>query len=345
MCFTLAGGINMDTLKQDNSANIFHLSYPESGSLSVRTSLHFLKSVVDALPDNIVVIDGAGTIQFANRGWEQFGDNNGADNVYTWTEYNYIRVCEAAAAAGDAFGQKALKGIRLVISGKKNSFCIEYPCHGKRKKRWFSMTIKPFKINDVEFFLISHQDITKRKLIEEKILDLSRIDSLTNIANRRSFDEFLEFQWKHCKRYEQPISIALIDIDHFKMLNDHYGHQSGDDCLKQIGKALSKVTQRPDDLCARYGGEEFAIIFGETTAEQSLTVITKLLKDIKKLKIPNKESPVFPYVTVSVGISNMVPTNTLQPRDLIYESDQQLYKAKANGKNQISVKSDTTNKH
>ena len=335
----------MDTLKQYDSTDITHYSCNESGSLSLQTSLHFLKSLVDALPDNIVVINSAGTIQFTNKGWEQFGNSNGAERHYSWAEYNYLKVCEAAAAAGDDFGQKAVRGIKQVVDGKRNSFSLEYPCHSKRKKRWFLMTIKPLKIDETTFFLISHQEITKRKLVEERILELSRIDPLTKIANRRSFDEFLEFQWKHCKRNKLPITIAMIDIDHFKMLNDTYGHQLGDDCLKQIGEALHKVTHRPDDLCARYGGEEFAIIFGETTAEQSLTVITHLLEDIKKLKIPNKQSPVSAYVTVSAGISSIVPNNTVQPKDLIYESDQQLYAAKANGRNQLSVKADFKNKH
>jgi diguanylate cyclase (GGDEF)-like protein/PAS domain S-box-containing protein len=303
-------------------------------------SYNFLRLVIDTIAEHIVVIDDEGTILFVNKAWEAFGHRNSCLIDEPWNTVNYIKVCDQAAAMGDDFGTKAARGIRSVINGEKDNFYFEYPCHSPDDKRWFMMRVTPFMIEDNNYCVISHQNITERKLAEEKVLNLSRIDSLTDIPNRRCFDNFLNTEWKRCNRQGLPISLALIDLDHFKLINDTYGHQAGDRCLKLVGDVLKEFSKRPSDICARYGGEEFVIVYGNTDLEEAKVLVEKALNKIRLLNIPNENSPTLPTLTVSVGLATMRPREHNNQSDLIKESDKSLYSAKNNGRNQIHFSSD-----
>lgn len=298
-------------------------------------SYEFLKLVTDSINEHIVVIDRVGNIQFFNKAWAAFGWENSASNQTQWQEINYLKVCDDSAAMGDEFGAKAAQGIREVIRQERNAFYLEYPCHGPDEKRWFMMRVTPCNWQGNPYFIISHQNITERKLAEEATLKLSRIDGLTNIANRRYFDEFLDMEWRHCARLKLPISLAIMDLDHFKLLNDYYGHLAGDDCLKKIGEVLNQFCNRPGDICARYGGEEFALVFGNTMVDESLALVNKLVDAIEDLKIPNVNSPIKPTVTVSVGLAMMYPNPGCTAQDLIRVADRLLYQAKEGGRNRV----------
>jgi len=297
----------------------------------------FLKLVLDTIPEHIVVIDNEGNILFVNRSWSSFGKNNECLIEGDWKDLNYLDVCDKPAESGDDFGLNAASGIRKVINNEVAEFYFEYPCHSPDEKRWFMMRVVPFSIADKSCLVISHQNITERKLAEEEVLSLSRVDALTNIPNRRYFDEFLNNEWNRCARLGMPVSLALIDADHFKLINDTYGHQSGDDCLKKIGKTLAKFAQRPSDLCARYSGEEFVIIYGGTSLEVALQLISRLHEDILALEIPNEKSPTLPTLTASIGLATMFPDKSNQPAELIAAADKLAYAAKQNGRNQIST--------
>jgi diguanylate cyclase (GGDEF)-like protein len=297
----------------------------------------FSKLILDSITEHIVVIEQDGSVLFSNKTWDEFGRNNGYAGK-SWLESNYLKVCDDAAAAGDEFGEKASRGIREVLGKKLEEFHLEYPCHSPDEKRWFMMRVSPFNLEGETYIVISHQNITERKMIEEQILNLSRIDGLTNIPNRRYFDQFLEAEWRRCARLNFPITLALMDVDHFKLLNDHYGHPAGDECLIKIGQALLKIGKRPSDLVARFGGEEFSMVFGNTTIEQSLIMINKLVNDVDTLKIPNERSPTKPWVTISVGVAMMYPDRQNKVKDLINLADKRLYSAKQNGRNQVMFK-------
>lgn len=297
-------------------------------------SYRFLKLVMDSITEHIVVINGDGAIQFTNQAWYSFGEENACLNN-VWQDINYLEVCDDAAAMGDGLARVAAEGIRKVISQELDSFYLEYPCHSPDEKRWFMMRVTPFQWQDIPYFVISHQNITERKLAEEKALSLSRTDGLTGLANRRYFDEFLEAEWRRCARQKLPISLAIIDIDHFKLLNDHYGHQAGDDCLVTLAAVLNKFCQRPGDLLARYGGEEFAVIFGETSLEQSRAIIHKMMEAVDVLQIPNMESPVKSTVSISVGLAEIYPNAGCKEQDLIKAADRLLYVAKESGRNKV----------
>jgi len=296
----------------------------------------FLKSVLDTITEHIVVIDNEGNIIFVNKSWKLFGQNNACLIDEVWNGVNYLEECDKAAAMGDDFGVNAARGIRSVIRADKDFFYFEYPCHSPDEKRWFMMRVTPFFIGNTHCLVISHQNITERKLAEEEVLKLSRIDGHTNIPNRRYFNEFIVSEWKRCQRLGKPVSLALIDLDHFKLLNDTYGHQAGDECLKIVGKLLQKYIRRPGDLCARYGGEEFVVVYSDTNLDQARLLIGNLLDEIRLLNILNEKSPTLPFLTASIGLATMYPGKDNTECDLIKISDELLYAAKENGRNQMS---------
>ncbi len=300
----------------------------------------FLKSILDTITDNIVVIDKKGDIQFVNSSWITFCQNNNCSIDNNWEGVNYLTVCDESAAIGDEYALKVREGIGKVINSEEKLFYLEYPCDSPDEKRWFMMMVTPFQLGDRSYYVIVHHNITERKLTEEKILNLSRIDDLTCIPNRRFFDEFLNSEWSRCTRLHLPITLAMIDIDHFKLLNDTYGHQTGDECLRKIGTVLKNFVRRPGDICARYGGEEFAIILSNTAIEKAVYLMNKLLDEIRELEIPNEKSPVKPILTVSIGLATMYPDSQTHEEELIKAADELLYSAKENGRNQLVFKSD-----
>lgn len=168
---------------------------------------------------------------------------------------------------------------------------------------------------------------------------LAAIDGLTNIYNRRKFDETLDLEWKRAMRNKIPLSLIMSDVDHFKGYNDNYGHASGDDCLRSVSQGLKDMLQRPADLLARYGGEEFAVILPETDYNGAIYIATTLVTGIGNLNIPYAHSPVAGHVTISIGVATSIPgKNCETPLQLIEAADSMLYAAKGNGRNQFRAK-------
>lgn len=298
-------------------------------------SFKFLKLVLDSITEHIVVIDKFGIIQFVNKSWVSFGINNACVVVDDWSGVNYLEECDKASVMGDDLGTKAGDGIRSVIEKREPIFYFEYPCHSPDEKRWFMMRVTPFQVSGINYFVISHQNITERRLAEEEVKNLARIDGLTEIPNRRTFDEFLHEEWRRCCRLQKPICLAIVDLDHFKLLNDTYGHQSGDECLVKVGILLKEFANRPDDICARYGGEEFALVWGDTLLEQARDLANKLLRKLIELDITNKKSPTESYVTASIGLAEIIPSRGSKESEIVSQADSMLYRAKERGRNRI----------
>lgn len=170
-----------------------------------------------------------------------------------------------------------------------------------------------------------------------KLQQLATLDGLTGVSNRRHFDEILQKEWNRALREQQPLALILCDIDFFKNYNDTYGHPTGDDCLKAVAKILQEGCQRAGDTVARYGGEEFAIILADTEAQGAFIVAQNIVKLLEELQIPHRSSIVNSYVTLSIGISSLIPKSDLQPIQMIRNADLALYSAKAQGRNQIII--------
>ncbi|PZO44601.1 MAG: diguanylate cyclase [Pseudanabaena frigida] len=181
------------------------------------------------------------------------------------------------------------------------------------------------------------QKVSDRTIeLQQANLELSRLahlDGLTQIPNRRSFDDRLTKEWQRHLREQQPLSLILIDIDYFKRYNDFYGHQGGDECLIRVAQAIASVQQRPSDLVARYGGEEFVVILPNTYSDGALTFANAIQKSVANLAIPHEKSEVSEYVTLSLGIACLVPTSQTSADNLIAYADQSLYAAKEQGRN------------
>jgi len=173
--------------------------------------------------------------------------------------------------------------------------------------------------------------------VNEELLRLSSVDSLTGLANRRVFDHTLRLECSRLKRSDASVSLLMIDIDHFKPLNDSEGHQRGDEYLKLVGAELKRIAKRPTDLAARYGGEEFAVILPETSASGAAQFADMVLSAIAGLKLPHPASEVAPFLTVSVGVAMATPEWRTSPEELLAAADQALYAAKRSGRNRVKV--------
>ncbi len=189
------------------------------------------------------------------------------------------------------------------------------------------------KANSEELKIVSME----LKAANNKLKSISMTDGLTGIANRRSFDAAFTKAWGAAMREKRSLSVILIDIDNFKLFNDTYGHLAGDDCLKAVAQALSKFVRRDGDTAARYGGEEFAIILNETGLGGATSVAESIRKAIKGLKMPHSTSTTDKYVTISLGVSSVIPAKGSLQKSLIEVSDQMLYKAKKDGRNRVEA--------
>ena len=166
-----------------------------------------------------------------------------------------------------------------------------------------------------------------------KLRDMAMTDILTGVANRRAIEERLNSEWRRCRRNRVSIAVVMIDIDHFKLYNDAYGHQAGDNCLQHIASALQKVLRRPGDLLGRYGGEEFICLLPETALEPAIQRADELSRAVRALNIVHARGADERVVTISQGVCATIPTGDAELADLLEVADAMLYDAKRGGRN------------
>jgi diguanylate cyclase (GGDEF)-like protein/PAS domain S-box-containing protein len=187
------------------------------------------------------------------------------------------------------------------------------------------------------------RNVSERKAAEEKLQDaylaleaLASVDALTGVANRRQFDHVLDHEWRRATRTESPLSLLLLDVDHFKLYNDIYGHLRGDSCLRQIAEAALDVIQRPGDTVARFGGEEFAVILADTDRNAALELAERIRQTVERRCLEHRGNPPG-RITVSIGCATLIPQRGSHADSLIEVADQALYEAKRGGRNRIAV--------
>lgn len=175
----------------------------------------------------------------------------------------------------------------------------------------------------------------------QELQSQASLDGLTQVANRRQFDQYLEQQWLELNCSELPLSLIFADVDFFKAYNDTYGHQAGDDCLRQVAQAIAYIVEKTQGLVARYGGEEFVVVLPKIDGIKAFLIAQEIRENIKNLQIKHKNSFVSPVVTLSLGIATVNFRNQDQdlvfntPGDLIIAADQALYQAKNKGRDQV----------
>ena len=193
---------------------------------------------------------------------------------------------------------------------------------------------KPFEIPLVLARINVHLRLKHKS---DQLEQLALMDALTDIPNRRALDQCIQREIKRAARNEMPLSLLMLDIDHFKNYNDHYGHGVGDACLRQVAKAIENALQRPGDMVGRYGGEEFVVVLPNCDETCATSVAEKIRSRIALLNIPHAASPVADHVTVSIGIKSTFCQSEDECIDMLHDVDQALYLAKKSGRNCVMV--------
>lgn len=218
----------------------------------------------------------------------------------------------------------------------------EYYCNADSLQLW--LHVVAVKLGDG--LAVTFRDISDRKQIENtlkktnlRLTYQANIDSLTQIANRRRFDEYITQEWSRCAREREYLSLILGDVDYFKAYNDSYGHQAGDNCLYEVAQGIQRALKRPADVAFRYGGEEFAIVLPYTEGQGAIKVAEEIHRQIKDLQIPHSASEIGNFVSMSLGVSSMIPDTRSSPHTLIAAADAALYDSKLKGRNRVIYKS------
>jgi diguanylate cyclase (GGDEF)-like protein len=235
------------------------------------------------------------------------------------------------------------EAVRRHFDGALDEVKLEFRVNNRGGERlWVQTncsTVTDFRgrVTDIVFTM---RDISELKALEEQLKAQARTDGLTDLANRRAFDETLEREWRRTLGDGSELSLLLIDADYFKAFNDANGHQVGDDCLRSLAARISGMFQRAGDLAARYGGEEFAVILPRTTQAEAVAMGQRLCCAVEAMRLPHPASLVSSHVTVSVGSATamaMIGGTIDMPAGLLSAADLALYQAKAAGRNRVEA--------
>ncbi|MDR2029196.1 MAG: diguanylate cyclase [Treponema sp.] len=191
---------------------------------------------------------------------------------------------------------------------------------------------KPFKNAIVLARVKTHIQIVHQMRTIEK---LGLIDGLTNIPNRRSFDDRIEMEWRRAMREKTPLSFLMMDVDNFKSYNDTYGHPQGDILLQTIARVFAAAAMRPADLAARLGGEEFGVLLPDTDLESALVMAEKIRSNVEIIRIATATGQIMTNITISIGVVSLIPTEDIAISSFIAQADRNLYTAKNQGRNRI----------
>ncbi len=304
-------------------------------SVSPEAEAKFLRATIHSLNSSISVTTLAGDIVFVNSAWQAFGEQNaGCASTIAGVGMNYFESCEKAARGGDAHARRAVRAIKLVATGASKLEYLEYPCHSPTKKRWFTMRVTRFEVDGAPYVSIMHIDVTTRKLAEIRTRELAVKDPLTDLFNRRAFDEELQ-SLLHKADEIDCLTLALIDIDHFKQVNDSYGHSYGDECLQKVAAILKEAFSAESCFVARYGGEEFAVIMVGLSPREAVGLMEAFVAKLAGAGIEHKGATTGDVLTVSAGLVTTVDYEQLALDRLMDIADEKLYEAKDGGRNQL----------
>ncbi|HEY9692704.1 MAG TPA: diguanylate cyclase [Oculatellaceae cyanobacterium] len=232
--------------------------------------------------------------------------------------------------------QVKAKLVVAILQGEKLwGLLIAHHCSAPRSWQQLEINLLSSLATQVAIAIKQSELYHKLQGANQELQSLASSDSLTNIGNRRCFDQTLEQEWLRLRREQQCLSLILCDIDCFKLYNDTYGHQAGDYCLQQVAKAISRAAKRPRDLAARYGGEEFAIVLPHTDLRGALRVAEEIRSFVQELKILHANSVVSQYVTLSLGVATTIPSLDSSATMLIAMADEALYQAKKQGRDRV----------
>ena len=299
-----------------------------SSSASQKQQAERLQMIVDGMDEGLMLIGADGRVAYANPACERFlalplqelAGRPLAELLEPPASQDYAA---CFADANDLEATARCRGTREVL--------VRQPGGAARA---MDLGLSPMTGGEALYVALLH-DITHHKQSETALQQAALVDPLTRIANRRHFDAFLDKEWQRAIRSSQPLSLIVLDVDHFKGYNDSLGHAAGDACLQAIAEALQSHAMRPTDLAARYGGEEFVVLLADTGNVAAARIGEAVRAHVERLAIPNPRATGYGIVTVSIGVSTSVPTLFDDIRSFFISADRAMYEAKARGRNQV----------
>jgi diguanylate cyclase (GGDEF)-like protein/PAS domain S-box-containing protein len=321
----------LDMIIHDPCFGADHIQPYQQGRIQAITDIHtvgltpcyaeFLSQLQVRANLVVPILQGV-TIQARRRGGEVF-------NSYSGLSTNLHLLTKAAVTLSPPLPVSETPSPALW------GLLIAHHCSGPRQ--WQSLEIDLLKALAMQVAIAIQQSSLFEQLeaANQELQRLACIDGLTQVANRRRFDEYLHTEWRRLAREKKPLSLILCDIDYFKLYNDTYGHLAGDLCLQQVAQVLHQSLKRPADLVARYGGEEFAMILPNTDITGAAFIAETIRRRVRGLEIPHAQSPVSQCVTLSLGVATQIPTTDTSAQALIAAADEALYRAKAEGRDRV----------
>ena len=288
-----------------------------------------LRTIVDNMAEGLMIVETTGRIQYTNPACDTYlGYDAGQLAGHSITrllpaplaqEYlAWFNRCVSDPAAAPRQGAR-----EVTVKHRDGS------AHS------MDLTLTPMLVAGEQVFIGLLHDISHRKQYESSLERAALVDPLTRIANRRHFDNFFEQEWQRAVRSSEPLSLLVLDVDHFKLYNDALGHAAGDMALRAVAGVLEAHAMRPADLAARYGGEEFVVLFGETSADAARMLAESIRAGVEALRLHSPNSPTCQWMTASIGISTIVPNQLDDAARFFGGADRAMYAAKDAGRNGV----------
>ncbi|MEO8543040.1 MAG: diguanylate cyclase [Burkholderiaceae bacterium] len=305
----------------------------EVGRSRLRASEVRLREVIDAVPAGVAIYDNQDRLLIFNQEVSHQYPYRSDAEVVGQTFEALMRRALAQGRIPEAVGrEEEWLALRMAGRGVSQTPSLRHADDGQ----W----VHSYEIRTPSGYLVATRlDMTSMvekglalERANEQLLRLSTTDGLTGIANRRLFDQTLQTEWQRCARNRSHLALLMIDIDHFKQYNDNYGHQTGDECLRQVARILAMCAKRSGELVARYGGEEFAILLPATDAAEAMVIGQRCVQEIASARIPHADSPVSPCLSVSVGVASMIAAPAEGRATLVMQADSAMYCAKKAGR-------------
>lgn len=289
----------------------------------VERAFEVTRKVLNAIPAQVALLDKDGIISLTNAAWDTFAVENGGDPDRVGIGTNYLNVCDM-----DPDANEISIGIKGVLQGTRDSFSYEYPCHAPASPRWFLMDCIPSEDGAV----VTHFNVTERKLAEMRLQGLATTDPLTSVLNRRGLDEVLAREMDKVRRLGVPLSVLMIDCDDFKTVNDQLGHAAGDVVLLNIVHKL-KNELRSDDKLARVGGDEFVILLPETSSDEARKLAERLRLAVSAEPVALSDENL--NLTISMAVAQ-ADLGVQRAQDVLERCRDALTTSKKRGKNRVT---------
>lgn len=308
------------------------ISSQKKTQVALRVANELQQAVFDALPSQIAVLDPQGQILQTNAAWQDFAKTQGFDNPFGFPGARYFEVLEHLVGRDQgSMLLAASQGIAAVIRGDMPSFQLEYSCQTFEDKRWFIMRVTPV-LDEQGRVVVSHEDVTRLKAAELTNLMLANVDFLTSALSRRHFLDVAEQEFSRSQRYNMPLMVMMLDLDHFKQTNDQHGHDAGDAVLREFVQTVRAV-MRESDVIGRLGGEEFAVLLPSTAREGGQALAERVVELVRESPVVVAGYPI--HYTVSIGVSCL--EGDLSFAALLKRADTALYRAKSQGRNCVHM--------